>query len=159
MLLPAVESFISTNKYYAPTMQRLKSVSKFSENSMSIDELKSELELRCVDYQDCLSKQELVQRLIESRATGKADPNLLKKFNTGNDVKVSEIEDELIDQTVSNDGNLPGGLSKELLKKLTSDVEIMEMIKDPKLQDIMYAVMAGGADGIKKYMSDPGYIN
>jgi hypothetical protein len=43
-----------------------------------------------------------------------------------------------------------------MLKVLANDPEIMKMLMDPKMQDIMQAVMAGGPEGIKKYMSDPG---
>jgi hypothetical protein len=53
---------------------------------MSIDELKAELDLRGVDYQDCVSKTQLAQKLIETRALGKANPNIIDKFN--NDFKV-----------------------------------------------------------------------
>ena len=49
---------------------------------MSIDELKAELDLREVDYKDCFSKSELVNRLIESRVSGKANPDILKQFNS-----------------------------------------------------------------------------
>ena len=34
----------------------------------------------------------------------------------------------------------------------------MNMLKDPKMQDIMKAVMTGGPDAIKKYLSDPDAI-
>lgn len=56
--------------------------SRISENLMSIDELKAELDLREVDYKDCFSKSELVNRLIESRVSGKANPDILKQFNS-----------------------------------------------------------------------------
>lgn len=29
------------------------------------------------------------------------------------------------------------------------------MLKDPKMQDMMSAVMGGGPEGMKKYLSDP----
>ena len=48
-----------------------------SENQMSVDELKAELELRSVDFSDCMSKQDLAERLIQSRTFGKADPGIL----------------------------------------------------------------------------------
>lgn len=52
------------------------------ERLMSIDELKAELELRGVDFKDCFSKSELVNRLIESRVAGRANPDILDKFNS-----------------------------------------------------------------------------
>lgn len=55
---------------------------------MSIDELKAELDLRGVDYKDCFSKSELVARLIETRASGKADPSILENFNKNIQVEI-----------------------------------------------------------------------
>jgi len=134
---------------------------KFSENSMSIDEIKAELELRGVDYQDCISKNELVQRLIETRVTGKANPDILKSIQaqSGDDILISELDDDVLDQATAKDGSLPGGMSKDMLKALSGDPEIMRMLKDPKMQDIMGAVMSGGPDAIKKYLSDPGMLS
>lgn len=51
-----------------------------------------------------------------------------------------------------------GGMSKELLKALAGDREIMTMLQDPKMQDIMKAVMTGGPTAMKKYLSDPGSL-
>ena len=50
-----------------------------------------------------------------------------------------------------------GGLPKEMIKALAGDKEIMNMLKDPKMQDIMKAVMTGGPTAMKKYLSDPGH--
>jgi hypothetical protein len=50
-----------------------------------------------------------------------------------------------------------GGLPKEMLMALAGDKEIMNMLKDPKMQDIMKAVMTGGPAAMKKYLSDPGH--
>ena len=35
------------------------------ESQMSVDELKAELDVRTVNYDDCFSKNELVERLVE----------------------------------------------------------------------------------------------
>ena len=40
-------------------------------SGMSIDEIKSELDLRGVDYTECVSRQDLVQKLEETRVFGK----------------------------------------------------------------------------------------
>ena len=42
-----------------------------------------------------------------------------------------------------------------MAKALASDPEIMQMLKDKKMQEIMSAVMEGGPEGMKKYLSDP----
>lgn len=44
------------------------------EESMSVDELKAELDLRGVDFTECISKQNLVDLLVQSRVVGKANP-------------------------------------------------------------------------------------
>ena len=84
----------------------------FSENNMSVDELKSELEMRGVSHDDCISKSELVDRLIQSRVEGKASPDLLKQLNSlENEIISPELFDdaEIMGQATSRDGNLPGG--------------------------------------------------
>ena len=168
--LAPITSSSSSLSYYVKSLQRCRRYKvarrplqvygngKFSENSMSIDEIKAELELRGVDYQDCISKNELVQRLVETRVSGKANPDILKSMQTqsSDDILISELDDDVLDQATAKDGNLPGGMSKDMLKALSGDPEIMRMLKDPKMQDIMGAVMTGGPDAIKKYLSDPG---
>ena len=84
----------------------------FSENNMSVDELKSELEMRGVVHDDCISKSELVDRLIQSRVDGKASPDLLKQLNSldADEVSTEVFDDaEIMSQATSRDGNLPGG--------------------------------------------------
>jgi hypothetical protein len=139
---------------------------KMKENEMTLDELKAELDMRGVDYSDCFNKSELCARLTASRVSGKADPSIIDKFNeqTG-DVIDGASGETVIDQEVLNnidiedvtsqDGSLPGGLSPDMMKAMSSDPEIMNMLKDPKMQDIMKTMMTGGPDAIKKYMSDP----
>ena len=43
-----------------------------------------------------------------------------------------------------------GGMSPELMKALASDPEIIRMLRDPKMQDIMSAVMTGGPKAMQK---------
>lgn len=131
-----------------------------AEASMSVDELKAELEMRSVDYDDCISKNELVSRLVESRAKGKADPELLKKFKEMQDdqdnfVDAASLDDTLIEEALGGDETLPGGMDPATMKALASDPQIMNYLKDPKMGEIMEAVMTGGPDAIKKYLSDP----
>lgn len=135
-------------------------ISLQAEASMSVDELKAELEMRGVGYDDCISKNELVGRLVESRAKGKADPELLKKFkemqaNKDEFVDVESLDDTYIEDALGGDATLPGGMDPAMMKALASDPEIMNYLQDPKMQDIMQAVMTGGPDAIKKYLSDP----
>eukprot|EP00596_Hydrurales_sp_CCMP1899_P010698 CAMPEP_0119036966 /NCGR_PEP_ID=MMETSP1177-20130426/5026_1 /TAXON_ID=2985 /ORGANISM="Ochromonas sp, Strain CCMP1899" /LENGTH=145 /DNA_ID=CAMNT_0006997557 /DNA_START=199 /DNA_END=636 /DNA_ORIENTATION=- len=125
---------------------------------MSVDELKSELDMRGVKYEDCISKNELVDRLISTRLVGTANVDILEQFNSLDESEqISDILDDpdAIGQATSKDGSLPGGLDPAMMKVLASDKEIMVMLKDPKMQDIMKDVMTGGPDGIKKYLSDP----
>jgi len=134
----------------------------YSIENMTVDEIVSELSLRGINYDDCTKKTSLINRLKESRATGRADPSILDKFNA------SDMEEALtgtattdsswVDSITSSDGTLPGGLSPEVVKLLTSDGEIMSMMKDPKMQDILKSVMKAGPEGMKKYLSDSGNV-
>lgn len=125
------------------------------ENMMTVDEIKAELELRGVDYSECLSRQEMIDKLIASRAVGRANPSIIDKFNEAS-MSSETLDDALMQEAIAKDGNLPGGLSPQILKALSSDPQIMRMLSDPKMQDMMKAVMTGGPNGIKKYLSDPG---
>ena len=48
---------------------------------MRVSEIKAELDLRGISYNDCFDKESLTLRLLEARATGKANPEILDKFN------------------------------------------------------------------------------
>lgn len=48
---------------------------------MRVSEIKAELDLRGISYNDCFDKDSLEQKLVEARKSGKADPELLEKFN------------------------------------------------------------------------------
>ena len=134
------------------------------ENEMTLDELKAELDMRGVDYSDCFTKNELTTKLVESRAAGKADPSIIDNFNQAVSGTV-EGGGAVIDEDILNnidtsdltaqDGSMPGGLPPEVMKAMASDPEIMNMLKDPKMQEIMKAMMSGGPEAMKKYMSDP----
>ena len=137
------------------------------ENSLTLDELKAELELRGVDYSDCVSKKELSDRLKANRLQGRADPKILDQFNENFDptlVQNADQREKVFDQAVmediiSKDGNLPGGLPPDMMKTLASDPEIMRMLQDPKMQDIMRTMMTGGPDAVKKYLADPDAVS
>ena len=118
LLLASVQSFTSRPFSKVSILRnqhgiRLYSESPtFSENNMSVDELKSELEMRGVEHDDCISKSELVDRLIQSRVDGKASPDLLKQLNSldADEVSTEVFDDaEIMSQATSRDGNLPGG--------------------------------------------------
>ena len=88
------------------------SPSELSEHNMSVDELKSELELRGVDYEDCISKNELAVRLIQSRVDGKASPDIVRQFNDLDQDVVSQDafdDEDIMSRATSKDGSLPGG--------------------------------------------------
>lgn len=126
-------------------------------NKMSIDEIKSELDLRGVNYESCTTKSELVQLLVNSRVQGVADPSIIDQFNQNTKENVNaDFNEEVISQATSKDGTLPGGLSPQIVKAMASDPEIMRLLRDPKMQDVMKAVMTSGPEGLKKYLSDPG---
>lgn len=85
---------------------------------MTLDELKSELDVRNVNYDDCFSKIELAGRLKESRLSGKADPSIIDKFNA---LEIDDNilnDDDMMSQVKAQDGSLVGGLTPEQMKKL-----------------------------------------
>jgi hypothetical protein len=99
---------------------------------MSIDELIAELELRGVPYEDCTNKSTLVQRLVESRAKGIADPSTVDKFIAADmDAAFSKTEaiddSEFVEQVTDASGNLPGGLSPEVVK-VSSFLDVISFI-------------------------------
>ena len=62
----------------------------------------------------------------------------MEKFNNDfedEDLKINPeiLDSDVINDAIAKDGNLPGGLSPEMMKALASDAEIMNMLKDPKV--------------------------
>ena len=120
------------------------------ENSMTLDELKAELDLRNVDYSDCISKKELSDKLASSRLSGRADPKILDQFNSKEGIEIESgektnvFESVDLDNLTAKDGTLPGGMSPAMMKVMASDPEIMNMLKDAKMQEMMRAMMNGG---------------
>ena len=114
---------------------------------MRVSEIKAELDLRGISYADCFDKESLADRLVEARATGKANPEILDKFNrqkieeTFKGEKV-ELKDYDIEAAVANDGTLPGGLTPDQFKKLTSNPEIMTLLQSSKMQEAMKVMVS-----------------
>jgi phage FluMu protein gp41 len=127
---------------------------------MRVSEIKAELDLRDVSYKDCFDKESLVERLLEARATGKANPKIIEKFNkqrleeTFDPSKKVEVKDEDIARAVANDGKLPGGLSPDQFKKLSSNPEIMSFLQSTKVQDAMKLMMTGGREELENKIRD-----
>ena len=126
---------------------------------MRVSEIKSELELRDVDYSDCFDKESLIQKLEEARGTGKATPALIDKFNkakleeTFREEKL-EIKDDDLQSMTANDGTLPGGMSPDAFKNAISNEELMTMAQNPKIQDAMKVVMTAGPQELEKMMKE-----
>jgi hypothetical protein len=128
---------------------------------MRVSEIKAELSMRGIDYKDCFDKESLVSRLEEARATGKADPSILTEFNkrkleqTFNEEKL-QVQDEDISKAMASDGTLPGGMSPDMLKKLTGNPEVMILLQSTKMQEAMTLMMTGGRGDLEKAMAgDP----
>ena len=83
------------------------------ENQMTVDELKAELDMRGVNFDDCISKNELVDRLVATRVSGKANPEILKQFNNMQsdepDSMSSSVFDDkdIVGKVQAKDGSLP----------------------------------------------------
>ena len=127
--------------------------------TMKVAEIKAELDLRGIDYSDCFDKESLSIRLIEARATGKANPDIIEKFNkqkleeTFNEEK-AKVTDEALQQAVANDGTLPGGMTPDMFKKLTSNPEVMTMLQSTKVQEAMKLMMTGGREQLEQKLKD-----
>ena len=131
--------YVRVHGYVTPfrSVSQLARFSLYCIEKMTLDELKSELDVRSVNYDDCFSKNELAQRLKESRLhslthlltysltnsltqrlTGKADPSIIDKFNNLEIDDEILNDDEVLDQVKAQDGSLVGGLTPEQMKKL-----------------------------------------
>lgn len=128
---------------------------------MRVSEIKSELEMRGVDYSDCFDKESLADRLVEARATGRANPQIIDKFNkakleqTFREEKF-EIKDEDLKSMTANDGTLPGGLSPETFQKMVGNPELMALLQSTKMQEAMKTIMTGGPQELEEAMrADP----
>lgn len=128
---------------------------------MRVSEIKAELDLRGISYADCFDKESLAERLTEARRTGKANPEIIDKFNRQKieqtfQEKKLEISDSDIHAAVANDGTLPGGLTPEQFKKLTSNPELMALLQSTKMQEAMKLIMTGGRGDLEqKLKEDP----
>ena len=126
---------------------------------MKISEIKSELDLRKVNYKDCFDRESLEKRLDEARASGKADPSIIDEFNKRNlEASISgesfEVSDEMIENTVGGDGTLPGGMPPEMLKSMMADPELVAMLRSPKMQDVMKLLMTEGQEALEEAMKN-----
>jgi len=126
---------------------------------MKISEIKSELDLRKVNFKDCFDRESLEKRLDEARATGKADPSIIDEFNKRNleaNVKGEkfEVSDEMIKSSVGGDGTLPGGMPPDMLKLMMQDEELVSMLRSPKMQEIMKLLMSEGQTALEEAMKN-----
>jgi hypothetical protein len=65
-------------------------------------------------------------------------------------------DDELLNQAVGNDGNLPGGLSPDQFKGLIENPDVMMLLQSTKMQEAMKLVMIGGPQELEKALAaDP----
>ena len=130
---------------------------------MKIGELTAELDLRGIDYSDCIEADELRAKLKDARLSGRAGKDVLDNFNKAtaeamfdkekNPMNLSKEELEAIK---GEDGAIPGGLEPDEVFKLMNDPEVMAMVQKPKFQEIMADVMKGGGPmTLQKHMADP----
>ena len=132
-------------------------------SDMRVGELTAELDLRGVDYSDCVEADELRRRLKDARLAGRAAPEVLDRFNRGRAeammdptkaVDPSTLDD--LESLAGGDGSIPGGLAPDEIFKLMNDPEIMTMLQKPKFQEIMKDVMGGeGQAALQRHMADP----
>ncbi|CAN0237055.1 unnamed protein product [Scytosiphon promiscuus] len=133
---------------------------------MRVSEIKAELDMRGVGYAGIFEKPELVEKLIEARSLGRADPSIIDDFNKENlenkmdpdraaSFAENLLDEEKLKDLTAADGTLPGGMTPEMLSKLVSNPELMVLMQNPKLQEIMKKVMAGGPEAMEELQKDP----
>jgi hypothetical protein len=130
---------------------------------MRASEIKAELDIRKVGYEDCFDMESLTQRLQEARDSGKADPTILDRFNKRKveemfnpEAKVQLDDDAILSSAVANDGTLPGGLTPDQFKQLAANEEVMELLQSAKMQEAMKLMMTDGPDELQRQVErDP----
>jgi len=131
---------------------------------MRVGELTAELDLRGVDYSDCVEADELRARLRDARSRGVAAPDLVDRFNRQRAERMADpdapnpmnLSEEEIASIKNADGTLPGGLKPDEIFKLMNDPAVATMLANPKFQDILKDTMGGGGpDALAKHMADP----
>lgn len=121
---------------------------------MKISEIKAELDLRGVSYVDCFDRESLSERLMVARATGRANPDILDRFNkakleeTFNEQKL-EIKDDDLRSVAANDGTLPGGMNVDTFQKMMNNPDLMLLLQNTKMQDAMKLMMTGGSEQLE----------
>lgn len=125
---------------------------------MKVGEIKAELDLRGVTYAGVFERSDLETLLLKARMEGKARPEILDTFNQQREDEEKRAgratPDFDWDAAKAGDGNLPGGVDPEALQKLTSSQEMMEIMSNPRLQELMKAVMSKDNETMQKYMAD-----
>lgn len=116
---------------------------------MRISEIKSELDMRGIGYADCFDQESLAVRLIEARATGRANPDIIDKFNkakleqTFKEEKI-DIKGQDLESMTANDGTLPGGLSPDIFQQMVANPELIAMLQSTVVQKAMKVIMTTG---------------
>ena len=122
---------------------------------MRVSEIKAELKLRNVDFDDCFDKESLAARLARARMQGKADPGLVDDFKQRIGEKTTiDVDDEVLQSAVGGDGTLPGGMPPDMLKSLMSNPELVELLQSEKMQGVMKLMMTEGQEGMQKAMEE-----
>ena len=126
---------------------------------MKVSDIKAELELRSIDFSGCFEKDDLVRRLVLAREQGEADPTLVDAFNEKSLErslhKSGGADDAAFDPfaAAKADGvdQLPGGMSPEMVQKLANNPELMAVLQNPKMQEVLKAVMEKGPLAYAQY--------
>eukprot|EP01031_Cornospumella_fuschlensis_P032850 gene32850-39722_t len=116
----------------------------------------NELSWQGIDYQ-------LSQSLLEKRTKRKVGRTLLERgAETSNsvdsaitDAKETEGKEVPIEPNHTLPPNLPNNLNPELAQALVSDPLVLQLLRDPRMIEMMQAMMQGGQDSLKKYLGNP----
>lgn len=76
-------------------------------------------------------------------------------FEAGvDDINDEMFSDDRINAVLSSDGNLPGGLAPNQLKRLLRNPDLMIMLQSVKMQEIMKLMMTSGPEALQKAMEE-----
>ena len=89
--------------------------------AMKVSEIKAELDLRGISYEGLYEKSELARALAESRASGRADPEILDNFNRQKMEKMMDENAGVVDIDLEGDDEGAGSL-EDAVAALERDV-------------------------------------
>jgi len=164
ILALSTESFITSGRFPSVSVSHRIVTQKKSElfavvltpsiiSKMSIDDMIDDLIDRGVEFQDCITRPQLVKKLmtfVDKEATEKEMmEQAVPAMNVINNNQ-PETENPLNEL-------LPFSTNEDILKQISSDPRVEQIMRDPKVAAMIQAMKEKGPEGVKSHLSNPGY--